>query len=364
MAQIESNARFDFIRYANCWEDADILLEGLSIKPGDKCLSICSAGDNSLSMLVHQPELVIAIDLNPSQLACLELRIAAFKELEYEELLGFLGISDNKNRVKTYELMKSSMSADSRRFWDNNISKIENGIIYEGKFENYFRLFRSYILPMMHRKKTVEQLVKHKSIEDQILFYEKTWNNINWRLLFKVFFGRFVMGRLGRDPEFFKYVEDNVGESILKRTQHAFTLIPTYSNPYLNFIMTGEFKPHALPFYLRQHNFSKIKTNIHQIKPHLGNIQSLKKPDSGFDAFNLSDIFEYMNINEFKEELNCIISIASKKARIAYWNMLSDRTIPQDIAISMDSHLSETLFLKDKAWFYKRFIVGRLISTV
>ena len=32
------------IRYAQCWEDADILMAGLDIQPGNVCLSIASAG--------------------------------------------------------------------------------------------------------------------------------------------------------------------------------------------------------------------------------------------------------------------------------------------------------------------------------
>jgi len=358
MAQIENNARFDFIRYANCWEDADILLQALSIKPGNKCLSICSAGDNSLSMLVHKPEIVIAIDLNPSQIACLELRKAAFKELEYEELLEFLGVYQNQNRTKTYELIKSDLSSDSRLFWDQNIEKIEDGVIYGGKFENYFRIFKTYILPLMHRKKTIEKLVSIKSIEEQILFYDKKWNNFKWRMLFKIFFGRYAMGKLGRDPEFFKYVEDDVASNILKRTKHACTLIPTYSNPYFHFIFTGKFKPHALPFYLRKENFKAIKENINQVQPLLGNVKTCLNENIKFDAFNLSDIFEYMNMSEFREELSNIRSMASKNARIAYWNMLSDRIIPDDIPIEIDSEVSERLFYQDKAWFYKRFILG------
>ncbi len=42
---------FNIIRYANCWEDADILLEGLSPAEGSKILSIGSAGDNSFSTI-------------------------------------------------------------------------------------------------------------------------------------------------------------------------------------------------------------------------------------------------------------------------------------------------------------------------
>ncbi len=45
---IGTRARFDIIRYAQGWEDTDILLKTLQIKPGDTCLAICAAGDNAL----------------------------------------------------------------------------------------------------------------------------------------------------------------------------------------------------------------------------------------------------------------------------------------------------------------------------
>ncbi len=53
-SEAASHADFSAIRYAQCWEDADILLEGLGIRPGDTCLSIASAGDNSLAMLARR----------------------------------------------------------------------------------------------------------------------------------------------------------------------------------------------------------------------------------------------------------------------------------------------------------------------
>jgi len=59
--------------YAQCWEDADVLLEALDIQPGHVCLSIASGGDNTLAMLSCGPARVIAMDRNPAQIACLEL---------------------------------------------------------------------------------------------------------------------------------------------------------------------------------------------------------------------------------------------------------------------------------------------------
>ena len=95
----EADAHADFrsiIRYAQCWEDADILMTGLDIRPGNVCLSIASAGENSLSMLVHDPARVVAVDLNPAQLAALELRVAAYRALEHAELLELIGSRASK----------------------------------------------------------------------------------------------------------------------------------------------------------------------------------------------------------------------------------------------------------------------------
>src|SRR5512133_4318587 len=92
-APIAERAAFDFIRYANCWEDAEILLEGLRPPPGSRILSVASAGDNSLALLLSDPEIVVAADINPAQVALVELKRAAMRELEYTDFLEFLGFT-------------------------------------------------------------------------------------------------------------------------------------------------------------------------------------------------------------------------------------------------------------------------------
>ena len=63
-----------------------------------------------------------------------------------------------------------------------------------------------------------------------------TWR---WRILFRLFFSRVVMGRLGRDPSFFRYVEGSVADRILARTRHALTALNPADYPYLQWILTG-----------------------------------------------------------------------------------------------------------------------------
>ena len=70
---IECRVALDFIRYGNCWEDADVLCEALLPADQKRVLSIASAGDNVFALLAEGAE-VVAADLNAVQLACLDLR--------------------------------------------------------------------------------------------------------------------------------------------------------------------------------------------------------------------------------------------------------------------------------------------------
>ena len=59
-SEAAERADFSGIRYAQCWEDADVLLAALEPAPGKRCVSIASAGDNTLALLSRDPESVLA----------------------------------------------------------------------------------------------------------------------------------------------------------------------------------------------------------------------------------------------------------------------------------------------------------------
>src|SRR5438067_13593140 len=117
-SEVAARADFSGIRYAQCWEDADVLLAGLDVQPGDVCLSMASAGDNSLALLTRSPRRVVAIDLNPAQLACLALRVAAYRELTHPELLELIGSTPSKRREALYRRCRPALATDARAFWD------------------------------------------------------------------------------------------------------------------------------------------------------------------------------------------------------------------------------------------------------
>jgi S-adenosylmethionine-diacylglycerol 3-amino-3-carboxypropyl transferase len=360
-SEAAERADFSRIRYAQCWEDADVLLAALEPGPGKHCLSIASAGDNTLALLSRSPESVLAIDLSPAQLACLELRVAAYRALQHGELLALIGSVDSDLRPRLYQACRQHLSADVVAFWDERPDLIAAGIGSAGKFEHYFRLFRERVLPLVHPRERIRELLRPKSAPERRSFYNKQWNNLRWRLMFRIFFSRMVMGWLGRDPEFFRYVEGSVSEKILERTEYALTELDPAANPYIHWILTGRHNG-ALPASLREENFEPIRRNLDRLQWRCGALEESLKGGQEFDCFNLSDIFEYMSPEAYQELLKLILSSARPGARLAYWNMLAPRQRPESVAAGLRPllELSSQLFARDQAFFYRALVVEQV----
>jgi S-adenosylmethionine-diacylglycerol 3-amino-3-carboxypropyl transferase len=361
-----ARAEFSYLRYGQCWEDADILLEALDIQPGDTCLAIASAGDNALSMLSRGPGKLIAVDLNPTQLAALQLRIAAYRRLDHTELLLLMGsrTASGPHRRELYERCREDLPDSARNWWDARPVAIEGGIGGAGKFEDYFRMFRSRVLPLVHRRRTVLSLLAPKSARERQEFYDGRWGNLRWRILFRIFFSRFVMGRMGRDPAFFDYVEGSVADRILGRVRHALVELDPSVNPYVHWILTG-MHGEVLPHALRAENFAAIRDNLDRIECFCGSTSDLlaQRPELRFDRFNLSDIFEYMPEHVAGDLLAELVQSAGPGARLAYWNMLAPRSRPDAMADQVEplSEIADRLHLLDKAFFYNRFVVEEVV---
>ena len=258
------------LRYAQCWEDADVLLEALDIRPGHVCLSIASGGDNTLALAQPGSGAPSRWTVSPAQIACLELKVAAYRLLEYEELRE-TGRVPCPIAVASalYRRLRSPVSTDARRFWDARLDAIAMGIGGAGELivEAISSSSAAWSCPSSTTRRVALDSLLDSSRTARDTFYDRAWNTWRWRLMFHTFFSRVVIGCLGRDPSCFRYVEGGVASRILARTRYALTVLNPAENPYIQWILMGRHTT-ALPCALRPDCFGAIRANLDRLEWH------------------------------------------------------------------------------------------------
>jgi S-adenosylmethionine-diacylglycerol 3-amino-3-carboxypropyl transferase len=346
------------ISYSQVWEDEAVLLAAVRPGPGECVLSIASAGDNAIALALAGAR-VTAIDLSFPQLALAELKLAA-GALPYEEYLAFLGLHPCATREVSYRrAVRPALSDAARAFWDCRLSMIRRGVLHTGRLERFFEAFRRFLLPSIHRASTVRALLSLGDLEAQREFFRKRWNTAAWRYSFRLFFSRTVIALFGRSRAQFAHVQGAVADVLLARVERALTRVPIATNPYLEWILRGAYRdPARARAYLSPEGhagLSRARERIRFIHAELG--EHLRTTDQSYDAFNYSDLFEYVSADAHAELLKLTLAAARPGARIAYWNLFVPRARPESLAERLHRRQEEAAALHemDRAFLYGAF---------
>ena len=340
-----------YIHYSNCHEDAEFMLANIDGHP-KKILSIASALDNVLAMLLLDPERIVAIDYNDTQIYLCKLKMCAIKLLGYEDFLRLIGVKDGDS-LAIYNSIRDDIDEDARSYFDSRsrlISEIK--LINCGRFEYYFQLFKTKALPLIHSERTVEEFMSAKNMEEQRDFFEKRFNNRRFKLMFKLFFSEAVMKRLGRDKEFFKYNEGSLATVLKGSFDNCVKTNLNSKNPYLQYITLNRFD--TLPLYLREENYEKIKRNIDKVEIKKASFTDVIKEEGGFDFMYLSDIFEYMENSVMEEMTESIYASLSDGGSVMFYNMMNPRRLCPPLKETELDQSKNLTFYYIKCYLYRK----------
>jgi betaine lipid synthase len=170
--QLEKHTQFnDEYIYAFTWEDSQVDKSLLNLGPDDVVFAITSAGDNILSYAMESPARIHAIDLNPSQNHLLELKVASYTALPYEDFYKIFGEGKHPE-FRSLLLTKLSPHLSSRAFqyWLSNTSIFTNargrGLYDTGGSKHAIRVFR-WISHLFGCRSAVKALLESKNLAEQ-----------------------------------------------------------------------------------------------------------------------------------------------------------------------------------------------------
>src|SRR5690242_12711160 len=109
--------------YNQIWEDPEVDLAALELKPHHRVLTIASGGCNVLNYLAADPAKIVAVDLNPNHVALTKLKLSALRNLpSYEEFFRFFGqANDRANRAAYDDFLSERLDKTTRRYWEKHV---------------------------------------------------------------------------------------------------------------------------------------------------------------------------------------------------------------------------------------------------
>jgi S-adenosylmethionine-diacylglycerol 3-amino-3-carboxypropyl transferase len=342
------------------WEDPESDRRALAIQPGETVTTISSGGCNTLTLLLEDPAKIYAVDINPSQGYLLELKCAAIRHLDYDELRAFLGLAASDRRPQTFERLRGDLSEVASAYWTTKSDAIQQGVIYAGKYESFIRLFVR-LLRVLQGKKRIEGFFRCKTLEQQKAYFDERWDTFQWRLLFKLLINKRMLAKRGLTADYFKFDDGatSFADSFYRRTRNAMREIPVASNYFIaQYLRGGYLSEDAVPAYLLRENLPVVRERLDRIEIVTSDSQGWlgRRAEASIDAFALSNICELMSLDETGRLFAEVARTARPGARICFRNLIVPREVPANLAgeIELQADLSRDLIASDRSFVYSR----------
>ena len=353
---------FEKINYSASNEDGNSEREALQIRDSDVLLCITGSGARTLDLLIDCPSKIYSIDFNPTQNYLLQLKMATYQALEYQEFCEFLGIYPSYGRMELFQKIIPFLGEKTLDFWRNNLSKIRSGVLYEGTWEKLLNGMRKMAI---FRKRTIVRLFDANTLEEQRRIWENEWDNSAWRTFMKLLCNRFLWEKIIREPGAKLIPMDfSMHEYLLEKIDHLAKNFLLRENHFANLIFLGKYAEGCiLPPHLQKDHFETVKNNLGKITLVIDSLEVfLKSHSCDIDAFSLSDFSSYAPENMYHDIWEKVIQAASQNARFCERQFLVKRE-PQKIFDAIKRNREKELNLEqiDNTAIYT-FCVGQIIK--
>lgn len=351
------------LNYSSVNEDWRTEAAALRINESDRVACITGSGDRPLDLLVLDPAEVHAIDFNPAQTHLLALKAAAIRRLSYDDFVTFIGLThgDGKSRSDTWRRLRREVPEACRAFWDERRPLLQKGVLYQGRWERFFR--RAALAARMLHKRAIQTLFEVESIEEQRAFVQTLWDRPGWRFLFAAtchpLTARYLLG----DPAFYAHVAVPPAPLLAGRMRASLERVLARENFMVSLLLRGRLSPLDLPPYLTPAGHATIRERLDRLTAVTANVIDYlaARPHGTFTRYSLSDVPSYLPADDFARLLDGVVRSASPGARFVIRQFLTRYALPErfEPLVAREPELERTLAADDRSFAYE-FLVGEV----
>jgi S-adenosylmethionine-diacylglycerol 3-amino-3-carboxypropyl transferase len=320
-------------------------MEAMQLGEGHRVVTIASGGCNLLAYLGRSPASIDAVDLNKAHIALNRLKLAAFRHLPaHADVFRFFGEPGNRQNGKAYDsFIAPNLDATSRRYWEKRGLRGRRIARFE---RNFYRTgMLGFFIGMGHKVARLygvnpADILKADGLEAQRRFFEEELAPIFDRKLVRWSTSlKSSLFALGIPPaQYDALVGDSEMSQVLsERLEKLACDFPLKDNYFAwqafarRYPRAGEA---ALPAYLQEANYTKIRANIDRVAIHHRNIVELlrTKPEGSVDRFILLDAQDWMSDRQLNELWDEVTRTASGDARVIFRTAAEPTLLPGRVA--------------------------------
>ncbi len=335
---------FHSMVYPQIWEDPEIDLEALELKADSRLVAIASGGCNLLNYLPANPQRIFAVDLNPTHVALVRLKLAAVARcLDHATFLKFFGNANAAENVDVYDRqIAPHLDQNSRAYWDGRdltgrrrIKRFERNFYQSGLLGRF--------IGVAHRLGRLlgadpKLIMTAKSREEQIALFDKHFEPLfTSRLLKWITSQRASLFGLGIPPSQYDALCDYgrlpMSDVLLERTRRLATGFDLKDN-YFAWQAFGRHYAEAgqgpLPPYLQEKNFAVLKDRASRISVQQESLITFleSQPAGSLDRYVLLDAQDWMTDDILNDLWREITRTARRNARVIFRTAGSDTILP------------------------------------
>jgi S-adenosylmethionine-diacylglycerol 3-amino-3-carboxypropyl transferase len=373
---------FTGLVYPQIWEDPEVDMAALAIRPGDRIVTIASGGCNALSYLLADPGAVEAVDLNPAHIAFNRLKLAALCRLpDHESFYRFFGRADAPENLLSYEcFLKPHLDPETSAYWEKRrLSGRRRISIFSRSLYRYGLLGR--FIGMGHRVARFygtdpRGLLSATSLEEQRRFFDEAISP-----LFDKRAVRWVLRRksslfgLGIPPQQYDALAggEDMAAVLKARLEKLACGFPLAENYFAWQAFGRGYEPAGLgplPPYLSRTNFETIRARAGRMTVTNASYAEFlaAKPAGSVERFVLLDAQDWMSDGQLHALWHQITRTAAPGARVIFRTAAEESLLPGRVDPALLAHWdyrreeSQALHRRDRSSIYGGFHLYVLAS--
>ena len=343
------------LNYASVNEDWCAEAAGLQLRDGDRVLCITGSGDRPLDLLYEADCDILAIDLNPAQNALLQLKIAAMRDLEFEDYTRFLGLEPAPRSWRVDRLARLELDAEARAWCSAHSRLVARGILYQGRWERHYRRVAAF--GGLVRPRGIARLFSFTDVQTQAAWVREHWDTPVWRAAWWLASNRSASRLLFGDPAFFAHLDVKPAPFLYRSFERGLQRHLARDSFMAALALTGRLLPHALPPYLRADGVERIRPRLGRIRAVSADLITHLEQTRGWTRMSLSDVPSFCDRAQFERLLRGVVRAGADGARVVIRQFMTRHPVPPLAGFVREPELERDLARMDRAFCYS-FIVG------